>query len=400
MISNFDFLINSSFEGDSSNILKYEFNIDVFELEKKKIEIHQLVNQAETFAYLDVFKSCQYCKDTIELILDFFMTHNILNYEKDDSSLTKILNEQFHIMFGTTTVMKLVKILNYTDEDSIGLIIQYLYEFIIRFCNIIDNQPLRFDFNNDVLFQNTKLNFQYFNNYQNVLNVFNLSDLNTECYFDNDSLKLRAEEVKIDNLYALKGDEDKMGNIIITFNYENLDYCAFNFYQFNNKKLKLCWQILEAKLEDSNLLLNNISFKKTVYLNDEFEKLAELENENKRYIITNSCNHFFYNLESIYKVFKFKISKINTRFFYAKPIEKTWPKLFILTLDGLFYSEYLHYNKISYVEEQFDFFLFNESDYIFGGYQSIKEISKDEALSFELIEQENWVKRFLLKNNL
>jgi hypothetical protein len=86
---------------------------------------------------------------------------------------------------------------------------------------------------------------------------------------------------------------------------------------------------------------------------------------------------------------------MKVRFFYANAVYATWSKLFVLTEDNVFYSEYKNHNKISKIELKFDFSLFNETDYQFRGYQSIIEISQEKALSTTLRAQSNWILSYL-----
>jgi hypothetical protein len=91
---------------------------------------------------------------------------------------------------------------------------------------------------------------------------------------------------------------------------------------------------------------------------------------------------------------------MKTRFFFAPYIQhlngrSTWQKLFVLTEDGKFYCEYLDYMRKSKVEEQFDFENFKASDYVWGGYQYLTEISLEEAIGVQLNYQANWINRYL-----
>lgn len=79
------------------------------------------------------------------------------------------------------------------------------------------------------------------------------------------------------------------------------------------------------------------------------------------------------------------------RIFYAEEISKTWPKLFILTEDNLFYSEYLDNLSLKILKLKFDFKTFKDTDYKFRDYQKIIEINKVGALKTILINQENWL---------
>ena len=56
--------------------------------------------------------------------------------------------------------------------------------------------------------------------------------------------------------------------------------------------------------------------------------------------------------------------------------------------------------KPTIIEEIFDFSLFEESNYKFEDYQPIQEITFEEAISFELEQQENWVLKYLENINI
>lgn len=91
---------------------------------------------------------------------------------------------------------------------------------------------------------------------------------------------------------------------------------------------------------------------------------------------------------------------MKARFFYAPHINHkngraTWSKLFVLTEDGRFYCEYLDYMLPAKVELILDFNSFKASDYRWGGYQYLLEITKGEAISKRLIRQINWVDSYL-----
>ena len=86
---------------------------------------------------------------------------------------------------------------------------------------------------------------------------------------------------------------------------------------------------------------------------------------------------------------------MKARFFYAPGVYSTWPKLFVLTEDGKFYCEYLDYMRKTKVEKQFDFETFKASDYVWGGYQYMTEITQEEAVGKVLECQANWITRYL-----
>ncbi|HCG9065896.1 TPA: DUF4145 domain-containing protein [Vibrio parahaemolyticus] len=90
------------------------------------------------------------------------------------------------------------------------------------------------------------------------------------------------------------------------------------------------------------------------------------------------------------------------RYFIADPVHNTWGKIAILSEDGVLYSEYLTFMKpTKFRLGGFDYSTFKASDYRFGerehghAYQSMREVSADEVLSYKLTAQENWVERYL-----
>lgn len=83
------------------------------------------------------------------------------------------------------------------------------------------------------------------------------------------------------------------------------------------------------------------------------------------------------------------------RFFYAADVYNTYPKVYVLTEDGLLYSQYLKFNQGAIDRHQVDFDSFEEEDYSFGGYQGLVEITKEAAISKKLTDQINWVPRYL-----
>ncbi len=91
---------------------------------------------------------------------------------------------------------------------------------------------------------------------------------------------------------------------------------------------------------------------------------------------------------------------MNARFFYADQSHNTWPKLFVLTQDGTLYCEYLDYMKPATINKTVDFTNFTASDYSFGGYQTMEEISYDKARTAYLKQQQNWVDRYLTTKGL
>tara|TARA_Y100000589_G_scaffold290712_1_gene293588 strand:+ start:1556 stop:2377 length:822 start_codon:yes stop_codon:yes gene_type:complete len=87
---------------------------------------------------------------------------------------------------------------------------------------------------------------------------------------------------------------------------------------------------------------------------------------------------------------------MNSRFFYAEKVENICSKLFVLSTDGRFYSEYLtSKHKIKFVDEIQDFKTFDASTYKWGSLQPIEEISENEARNKILIDQKNWIGGYL-----
>lgn len=84
-----------------------------------------------------------------------------------------------------------------------------------------------------------------------------------------------------------------------------------------------------------------------------------------------------------------------TRFFFAPQIHNTWPKLYVLTQDGVLFSEYLENMSISYDYQYVDFEEFKSIDYKFKGYQSLQEIDYSDAISKTLVNQANWVNKYI-----
>ncbi|WP_270817959.1 hypothetical protein [Aeromonas sp. Y318-3] len=84
------------------------------------------------------------------------------------------------------------------------------------------------------------------------------------------------------------------------------------------------------------------------------------------------------------------------RFFYAAEVYRTWPKLFVLTSNGVFYCEYLENMQNKTIrKEGFNYYNFSPFTYKCHGYQPIVEIDEDTALKTRLVRQENWISRYL-----
>ena len=95
---------------------------------------------------------------------------------------------------------------------------------------------------------------------------------------------------------------------------------------------------------------------------------------------------------------------MGARFFVADEVHRTWPKIAVLIDDGTLYSEYLAWMKpTSYKKTGLDFIKFTSADFSFGAeehgnaYQSLREVTYEEAVNFKLVRQENWVAGYLAK---
>jgi hypothetical protein len=157
------------------------------------------------------------------------------------------------------------------------------------------------------------------------------------------------------------------------------------------------WEYINSELTDSSKLL---------VFNHPSPPYLQFQKEWNKFEATLS---FDSNLDLLYKIGQINTAKINThfirpykpvktmniRFFYASNAHNTWPKIFVLTEDGKFYSEYLNFMKPAVVNEKFEFISFKAEDYKWGGYQAIVEIDEKVAKSKVLKRQVNWVERYL-----
>jgi len=150
--------------------------------------------------------------------------------------------------------------------------------------------------------------------------------------------------------------------------------------------------LYNVKLDSDFYMFNLI-----VYSNhDNFKEMKEISLDEFEGDISNG-EWIFIELD---KSIIAKAKEVQARFFLAPFILKTWPKIGVLTKDGKFYCEYLNHMKPTIIEEIFDFSLFEESNYKFEDYQPIQEITFEEAISFELEQQENWVLKYLENINI
>ena len=86
---------------------------------------------------------------------------------------------------------------------------------------------------------------------------------------------------------------------------------------------------------------------------------------------------------------------MKARFFLAEACYQTWTKIYVLTEYGLLHSKYLNYMQPHEDNENVDFETFKAEDYSYGGYQTLKEITLNEALNVSLTRQVNWVSAYL-----
>ncbi len=125
------------------------------------------------------------------------------------------------------------------------------------------------------------------------------------------------------------------------------------------------------------------------------EKLSEQNAKATHDILTQlACWHL--------KIDPNNLSGLRARYFIADPLYRTWAKIAVLTDDGVLYSEYLTYMKpTKFRKAGFNFNEFNVQDFSFGekehgkAYQTIREVSYQEAITYSLKAQENWVERYV-----
>lgn len=154
-------------------------------------------------------------------------------------------------------------------------------------------------------------------------------------------------------------------------------------------------QALKGVLPDTALVYMHFIRKlgnTAVHSNEEFSEQTAKDVHNV--LIHLACWHL--------KIDPNSSSDKRARYFIADPIHRTWAKVAVLTDDGVLYSEYLTYMKpTKFKKSGFDFDGFNANDFSFGkeehghAYQSIREVSYQEASSYKLSSQVNWVSRYL-----
>jgi hypothetical protein len=125
------------------------------------------------------------------------------------------------------------------------------------------------------------------------------------------------------------------------------------------------------------------------------ENLTEQNAKDAQNILTQlACWHFEIDPEDL--------SGMKARYFIADPVYRTWAKIAVLTDDGVLYSEYLTFMKpTKFNKVGFDFKEFEAKDFSFGekehgnAYQGLREVSFEEAITYTLKSQNNWVKSYV-----
>ena len=92
-----------------------------------------------------------------------------------------------------------------------------------------------------------------------------------------------------------------------------------------------------------------------------------------------------------------ELNIMEARFFYGAATHRTWPKLFVLTEDGILYTQFLDFMSPKSMENTFDFKTFEATDYSWSDYQSLVEIDEETAKSKNLTKQSNWIESYLNK---
>lgn len=84
------------------------------------------------------------------------------------------------------------------------------------------------------------------------------------------------------------------------------------------------------------------------------------------------------------------------RFFYAPKRNLKWQKLFVLSEDGILYSEYLDFMVPGiFMSRNNDFKSFKPDDFKFSDIQEIIEIDQSTAIETRLYRQKNWVNEYI-----
>lgn len=218
-------------------------------------------------------------------------------------------------------------------------------------------------------------------------------DLNAISEFDH-AISLSISSLKESNFYLDEIIDYLVNNSLYSYLSvpENLKIkFAVKAIKNNNKIYNLPRNLLINK----EFILSEIKNNKNIYnylpkeLKSDNVFTEELLNKNSE-IIT-----YINKYNDRYKKPEFKVKIINFKFFYAPYIYRTWPKIYVLSEDGILYSKYLFKYNYSEDTKQFNFVDFKESDYSYGGYQKMHEISFDVALKTNLISQSNWVKEYV-----
>lgn len=92
---------------------------------------------------------------------------------------------------------------------------------------------------------------------------------------------------------------------------------------------------------------------------------------------------------------------MDVRYFYAPAIFSPNPKLYVLTGDGILYSESRDFSVIQIERSEVDDFDdFDPKSFHSEDHPILVEISKNEAEELSLNTQANWVKRYLLEKRI
>ena len=91
---------------------------------------------------------------------------------------------------------------------------------------------------------------------------------------------------------------------------------------------------------------------------------------------------------------------MKARFFYGAPIFSNSPKLFVLTEDGILYSQVSEYNTTKIEQtEHLSFSNFSIRDFESEDYPTFLEIDFKKACDIPLTNQVNWINRYILSKS-
>lgn len=211
--------------------------------------------------------------------------------------------------------------------------------------------------------------------------------------FDN-IVSLSVSYLKESNFYI-----DEIINYLVDnnlFKYSTVpDGLKIKFAIKTIKNSEKIYDLPRNLLINKEFILSQIKKNKNIfnYLPKELKSdaifIKELLNQNSEIVL------YINKYNKRYEEPEVKIRTINFRFFYAPYIHRTWPKIYVLSEDGILYSKYLFKYNISIDTKHFNFENFKESDYSYNGYQKMHQISFDDAVKTNLINQSNWVKEYV-----